>query len=124
MDWSAPLAASGTFTLAYHCRAGVSGESWQPTAIINRQSKRPVKWDRTPYRRNAPQVNVDRLQRILIVLGSPPGKNGIYLNSRFVESLGSASLFLFGSVSKSSALWLAGSEVLRGFRLRLLNRGY
>jgi hypothetical protein len=50
--------ASGTFTLAYHRRAGVSGES-----------------------------------------------------SSFVESLGSARLFLVGSVSKSSALWLAGREV-------------
>ena len=58
VDWLAPLAASGTFTLAYHCRAGVSGES-----------------------------------------------------SSFVESLGSARLFLFGLVSKSSALWLAGREV-------------
>jgi hypothetical protein len=28
-----------------------------------------------------------------------------------VESLGSARLFLVGSVSKSSALWLAGREV-------------
>jgi hypothetical protein len=32
-------------------------------------------------------------------------------SSSFVESLGSARLFLFGSVSKSSALWLAGREV-------------
>jgi hypothetical protein len=66
----APLAASGTFTRAYHCRAGVSGESWQLTAILHRQSKRPVKWGIgrliEETRHNA---NVERLQRLLVVLG-------------------------------------------------------
>ena len=69
MDWLAPLAASGTFTRAYHCRAGVSGESWQLTAILHRQSKRPVKWIGRLIEETRHKGNVERLQRLLVVLG-------------------------------------------------------
>ena len=55
--------------------AGVSGESWQLTAILHRQSKRPVKWGIgrliEETRHNA---NVERLQRLLVVFGSISGK--------------------------------------------------
>jgi len=69
VDWLAPLAASGTFTRAYHCRAGVSGESWQLTAILHRQSKRPVKWIDALSKKTRHNANVERLQRLLVVLG-------------------------------------------------------